>query len=455
MMTATESSPVAAPVRLSRLLRLAGPIVFAQIAFYGMQVTDTVIAGQLSSDVLAAVALGGTLNMIGFTFLLGIGLAVAPGVAQRFGAGVGAGGIGQFVSSSVALSVLLWGLWGASLWIWPGWVLEALDLEPPVRQAAIDYLRAISLGAPFLGLFFALRNSMEALGHSRPIMWLGLVAFVLNIPLDIALMRGFGPIPALGAAGCGLATALVHVALAAVMWWFFHGLAEFRPYRPQGRPALAGARELWGIGAPIGLALASEHAIFAAGGLLMTRFGTETLAASQIALNFTGIVFMVALGLGQATSVLVGQAAGAGSALGIRRAGQLGYLSTAVIAVLVTVLMLGFPDQIIAAYTSDAPVAAQAVIFIKIAAAFHFVDAMQALGAGALRGLKDTRYVMFATTLAYWGVGGALFIWLFQVQRAGPAAIWWIYCAALGVAALALGLRFYRQVRIVAPSLAS
>ncbi len=443
----SPSRRMLAPPSLSRLLRLAGPIVTAQMAFFGIQTTDTIIAGRMGAEVLAAIALGGTFLMMGFTFLIGFALAVAPGVSHRFGAGASEGEIGRYASSSMVLCVVLWTLWGAALWVLPEPLLIWLDIAPSMVAECSAYLRAISLGAPFLGVFFALRNVMEALGHSRPIMWLGLLMLLLNIPLDLLLMYGAGPIPALGATGCGLATAIIDVLLAASMLYCFWRLPQFRGYRPQGRPRRTEVRETVVLGLPIALALASEHAIFAIGGFLMARFGAEVMGASQIALNFTGMVFMIALGLGQATAVLVGQAAGARDGPAVRKAGSLGFASCAVLAGMLALLLLWLPETIVRLYTREAAVAAHAVMFLKVAGIFHLFDALQALGAGALRGLKDTRYVMQATTVAYWGVGGTSFWYFFIRQESAPVAVWYIYLAALGAAAVLLGLRFWWQAR--------
>ncbi len=436
-----------APPSLSRLLRLAGPIVAAQMAFFGIHTTDTIIAGRMGADVLAAIALGGTFLMMGFTFLIGFALAVAPGVSHRFGAGASEEEIGRYASSSLALSVLLWSLWAAALWVLPVPMLSWLEIEPAMVAQCSDYLRAISLGAPFLGVFFALRNVMEALGHSRPIMWLGLLMLLLNIPLDLLLMYGAGPIPALGATGCGIATAIIDMLLAASMLYCFWRLPQFRAFRPQGRPRGPEVRETVVLGLPIATALASEHAIFAIGGFLMARFGAEVMGASQIALNFTGMVFMIALGLGQATSVLVGQAAGARNGPAVRQAGALGFACCAVLAGALAMLLLWLPETIVSLYTREVAVAAPAVMFLKVAGIFHLFDALQALGAGALRGLKDTRYVMQATTVAYWGIGGSCFWYFFIRQESAPVAVWYIYLAALGAAAVLLGLRFWWQAR--------
>ena len=179
----------------------------------------------------------------------------------------------------------------------------------------------------------------------------------------------------------------------------------------------------------------------------MTRFGTATIGASQIALNFTGMMFMIALGLGQAVAVLVGQAAGARQAAAVRRIGALGYQSMCVLSGGLALILLLLPQPIVRLYSDDPEVIAIAVSFLKIAGAFHLVDALQALGSGVLRGLKDTAFVMRATTFAYWGVGGLGFVWMFQVQQAGPQAVWWVYCAALATAAALLGLRFWWQAR--------
>ncbi|MGJ8668692.1 MAG: MATE family efflux transporter, partial [Oceanococcus sp.] len=377
------------------------------------------------------------------TFLLGFSLAVSPLVAHRIGERRAAKDIGQLAQSGLLFLVMLWSAFGALMWFLPALALAQLSLEDVVRSEAVAYLRMIALGTPFMGVFFALRNTLEGLGHSRPIMWIGFAALLFNIPLDLALMTGWGPFPELGAAGCGLATAIINAWLAGALCWLFWNDARFRPYRPQGRVRASLMREVAVLGFPVALALASEHALFAAGGLLMTRFGTDAMGAAQIALNFTGMMFMIALGLGQATSVLIGQAAGARDAQVVRRIGQLGYICMCALSSVIAAILLLFPGYIAALYTSDESVQLIAIGFIRIAGAFHLVDALQALGSGALRGLKDTTYVMQATSFAYWGVGGGLFVWFFHFNNADALTVWWVYCMALACAALLLGLRFF------------
>lgn len=434
---------------LGRLLRLAGPIVFAQLCFFGMNTTDTIVAGRMSAQVLAGVALGGTIMMIGLTFLFGFALAVSPLVAHRVGARAPACEIAQLNRSALVLLSVLWSAHGLLMWLLPPLILAYLPIESEVRVNATEYLRMLVLGSPAMGVFFALRNVMEGLGYSKPVMWLGMFAFLINIPLDVVLMTGWGVVPALGAAGCGLATAMVQLMMALGLCWLFLSDARFQPYRPQGKLSLAAIAEILRLGAPIALAMASEHALFAAGGLLMARFGTETLGAAQIALNFTGMMFMIAIGMGQASSVLVGQAMGRGDFAGVRMYGRLGYSCMFALSALIAIVMLSQARVIAAWYSSDAQVLAVAVSLIYIAGFFHMVDAFQALGSGLLRGLKDTRYVMFATLLAYWGVGGSSFVCLFvfNPQIASAAAVWWVYCAALACAAALLGGRFYWQLR--------
>lgn len=424
-------------------------MIMAQLAFFGMHTTDTIVAGRLGPEVLAGVALGGILMMVGFTFLIGFGFAVAPGVAQRFGAQAPAAEISQFVVSALAFSVAIWSLWGLLLWTLPPLLLARLPLEPLVADEALAYIRAAAIGTPFIGAFFVLRNALEGLGHSRPVMWLGLAALLLNLPLDIVLMHGWGPIPALGAMGCGLATSLVQALLATTMAILFARHRRYRAYAPRGRPQMAGVREVWWVGLPLGLALMSEHAIFAAGGLFMTRYGTAEVAANHIAFNVTGLAFMLALGWGQATAVMVGQAVGRGDRAAVRMAGALGYRVCAVVACGLAILLIVGADAVSRLYTRDPAVAAVAASFVRIAGAFHVFDALQALGAGALRGLKDTAYVLRATILAYWVIGGLAY-YVLIVRGAGSAqSIWWIFTLALGAAAGLLAWRFFSQTRLL------
>ncbi len=435
-----------APISLGRLLRLAGPLVAAQVAFLGMHTTDTLIAGRLGAEALAAVAVGNAVMMSGFVTFMGFCMAVSPGVAQRHGAGTQIAELRSFMLAGGSLAVLLWTLWGALLWTLPPWILPWLQLEPAVAAQATGYMRAVALGTPALGLFFAGRNLLEGLGYSRPIMWLGIMALLLNIPLDFAFMLGWGPFPALGATGCGVATALVDWALALAVLITVYRDPRFRAYAPRRADRLRRVDlvELLQVGSPIAAALFFEHLIFALGGLLMARFSTEAIAAHQITLNFVAMMFMVPIGLAQATSVLVGQAVGRRVGPDARRAGWLGYQAVAAFAVLMAIPMLVMPEAILRLYTDDTTVIPLGVVLLRVAGAMHLFDALQALGAGALRGYKDTSMILLITLLAYWGVGFPVCLWLAFAQSWGPSGIWWGFSAGLAVAALLLAWRFQR-----------
>ncbi|HEX5795132.1 MAG TPA: MATE family efflux transporter, partial [Geminicoccaceae bacterium] len=182
-------------------------------------------------------------------------------------------------------------------------------------------------------------------------------------------------------------------------------------------------------------------------GYLMGWIGTAELAAHQIALQCASVSFMVPLGLGQAATVRVGLAAGAGDAAGVRRAGVVALVMGGMFMGLMAIVMWTWPAAIIglfinAADPANAGVLSIAVTFLGIAALFQIVDGGQVIGAGALRGLKDTRWPMVFAAFAYWVVGISMALGLGFGAGLGGLGIWIGLALALAVAALLMIGRF-------------
>lgn len=428
-------------------LRLAWPIIAAQLSFASMGTVDTLFAGRFSAEALAAVAVGANVFFMLFVLFMGLFMAVSPIVAQRWGAGRPLGEIGGVLGSALLLALVLGLGWTLLTLALVNPVLDLLALDAPTRAGASGYLRAIAWsGVPFC-LSFVLRNGAEGLGLTRVPLWAGLVGLVGNILGDYALMYGHWGAPRLGPAGAGWATVIaagLMVLTYAACYRRVPQLAALRPLAraPQRRADLA---TLLRLGLPIAAILTAEAWLFLAGALLMARFGGEIIAAHQIAINFASLTFMVPLSIGMATTVRVGHAAGAGDHAGAALRGRVGMLLGGVFALLSASLMLGAPAWIVHLYTDVPPVAAVAVGFLAYAAVFQLFDCVQATANGALRGLHDTRIPMLITLAAYWGVGMPLAVWLAFHTTVGPPGIWWGFIAGLGVAALGLASRFVRK----------
>ena len=259
--------------------------------------------------------------------------------------------------------------------------------------------------------------------------------------------------PALGAGGLGLASALVMCLQALGMGAYlartrrFADLRLFSRYEPPQWPAIRG---LLALGLPIGVTWLMEGGLFVATALVIGRLGEVPAAAHQIAINVASLCFMVPMALAEATTVRVGHAVGRGDGDGLRRAAYAG-LTLVLVTQLITGAALLFGNEAIAAlYTGDAAVITLAAALLLLAAAFQFPDGVQVLSVGALRGLKDTRMPMLIAAFAYWGIGmplGAVLGLGLGVPAQGPVGMWIGLIAGLTVAAVLLGLRFLRISR--------
>lgn len=428
-------------------VRLALPLIAAQLAAVGMNVVDAMLSGHLGAHTQAAVTTGAGVWSLAIITAIGTMMAVPPSVAQLDGAGrrheVGAL-FRQALWIAAGLGVLLWlGVRSAAP------LLDVIGVVPTLRADVVAFLHAIGWGAPALAAFFALRGLSEGLSLTRPSMYFSFGGLLVLAPLGYVLMYGKLGVAPMGARGSGIATAIV-------LWLEMLGFAAYvlrhRNYRALGlldrfewpRPRVIA--ELLGIGLPMAVTLLMEGGLFVAVALAIATLGEAVTAAHQIALNVATVAFMVPLGLALAITVRVGHAVGRGDGEGVRYAGYCG-IALALAAQFVSCgLMLGVPHGIAALYTHDAGVIALATQLLVLAGLFQFSDGIQVASNGALRGLKDTRVPMLITGFAYWGVGMPVGGWLAFGAGYGARGMWMGLIAGLTVAALLLFARFRRLV---------
>jgi MATE family, multidrug efflux pump len=423
--------------------RLAGPLIGAQLAYLGLSFIDTVMAGRLSAKALGAVAIGANSWSPLFLLLLGVLMAVPPTVAQLDGAGR-RGEIAPFarqalwVGLGVAVVVIL-----AASHLAP--VLRLFRVEADLVPIAQGYLDALCWGVPALAVYLLARFVAEGMSEPRPILLIGLLGLPVNVFADWALMYGKLGLPALGAVGCGYATAAVWWCQAAAMGLYLGLRPRYRRLGLFARleaPRAAEIREVLRVGAPIAVALFSEISMFAVVALVLGSLGLAAVAAHQVALNFVALTFMVPLGFALGITVRVGNAAGRREPAALRFSAFVGTGMAMAAQVVSATLMLTVPRWVIAIYTDDPAVTAVAVQLLFLAALFQLSDGLQVSAAAALRGLKDTRAVMLITLVAYWGVGLPLGYALAFGGGLGARGMWMGLIGGLTVAALLLAGRF-------------
>jgi len=433
---------------LLEMLRLAWPMVLAQVAFLGMILTDTLVAGRFSSQTLAGVSLGSSAVMPGLNLLTGLCLAVAPAVSRFLGRRESGAVVGGWVSGALLTGVLAWVVLLVGLQLAAAPLAAWLATDAVVEQEMQAYLRWSTLGFPLMGVFLVLRNVFEAHSCSRPVMWWGFTAVLLNIPLDLALVGGFGPIPALGAAGVGMATSLMQAMLGIGIFLTLRRHPRTRAVSLRwGAGSRAASREFLRLGMPIGFAFLAESSLFALGGLLMAQYGTAAVGAHQICVTLAALVFMMQVAIGQATAVLLGRSMGEEDVVAMRTVARIGVGLGLGLALLISLVFVLLGPMIVGLFSEDPQVRELGAVFIVWAAIFHVADAMQAIHAAAMRGIHETREIMRMTLAAYLLVSIPMMAALTLLFDAPATGIWWSFTAGLLIAAGLLMGRFWWHLR--------
>ena len=440
---------------LVETLRLAVPMALTQLGQIAMMTTDLALVGRLGEAAVAAAALAGTVYFISFTFGLGVVSAVAPLAAQAVGARDAhrvrrALRAGLWAALVISLPMMVFPLYGER-------ILLALGQAPEPSRLAQQYLLGMVWGATPALWLIALRGFMGALNRPEPVLWITLAAIPANAALVYLLIHGLAGLPQLGLFGAGLATSIVNGAMFLAGLWFAITRRPFAKYHVLGhlwRLDLGMMGQLLAVGAPISIAFLMEYGLFSSASLLTGLIGTTALAAHQIALQVAAILFMAPFGIGMAATIRVGHAAGRNDAAGVRRAGFAAALLGIVLGIIVTIAV-SLGRFAIARFflgntggNADATIALAAMLLL-VGTSFFITDALQAILAGALRGLKDTRMPLLFAVIGYWIIGfPAAWALGFQADL-GAVGVWIGLSIGTTVYAGLLCLRFWRLSRRV------
>jgi MATE family multidrug resistance protein len=431
---------------IRRLFTLAGPLIVNNLSIAGMQFADAVMAGRLGAPTLAAVAVGGSLWFFAFTMCMGILMAISPIAARHFGAGrkelIGRyTRQGIYLGVAFAIPVIL----VAQFLARP--LLVVIPIDGEFSEMAIGYVQAIAWGAPGMFIFLALRFTTEGIGVTKPIMYTSIFALVCNVFLNWVLIFGNLGAPALGAVGCGLASAITMWVIAIILLGYMLANPVYKPLEIFSRlspPRPEVFREVFVLGLPIAVTITAEAGLFNAVSVLMGTLGAAITAAHQIAINFAATMFMVPLALSSAITIRVGHELGAGQFVRARYAGAFGILVCGAFMTVSAIVLLVFRDAVVGLYTNDEIVKNIAISLLLMAAIFQVGDGVQIGAAGALRGYKDTRVPMMVNTFSFWVIGFPSAYLAAVTFKLPPAYIWGGFVCGLSIAAILLTWRFNR-----------
>jgi MATE family multidrug resistance protein len=430
------------------LLRLAVPIVMGEVGWMSMNFVDVAMIGRVGPTALAAVSLGSAVFIVFAIVCEGMMMGSDAMVSQDFGAGrIEECFRTLWAAAQLALPL---GLLCALLVAASARLLRPLGIAPEIVREAIPFLYAMACGLPALMGFVAMRVFLQVTHRVRVVAFAMVSANLVNLAGNYALIYGHWGLPALGATGSGLSTALARCYMMCVLL----GYMAWRNRREHWRLG-SYARRIYPErmkmivrrGGPAAAQIALEVGVFSAATLIAGRLGAVAVSGHQIALILASLTFMVPLGVAQATSVRVGNAIGRGDAEAANVSGWSGVALSASFMSCSAVVLWTLPRQIVHIFTDDPQVVQVGVSLLAIAAVFQFFDGVQVTTIGAMRGSGNTRIALLTDFVGWWLIGLPVGVWLCFGRGWGVRGLWVGLSTGLISIACVMALAWSRRVR--------
>jgi multidrug resistance protein, MATE family len=432
---------------------LATPLALANLLQMLTYAIDVMFIARLGEVELAASALAVSLFGLVLWALSSLCGAVAPLIAESIGSGNPSP---RPVRRSVRMALwlaMLSGIAGMGLCLLLDPIMRLSGQEPAIIALANDYNLVIVFSLVPMLLASVLRNFVSALG--RPIFATVITAVGIGVNAlgNYAFIFGKLGAPALGLTGAAIATiitALFSLGAYVIAIRLDPALHRYRVFVRLFAPDWQRFALLLKIGVPIALTVTAEAGIFGAAAFMMGNFGAAQLAGHTVALQLAALAFQVPFGVGQAAAIRVGYFYGARDREGIKRAGWVAMaLGTGFMALTASAMVLA-PEALLAIYVdptdmTNAALVGFALQYLLLAAIFQLADGVQAVAAGALRGLQDTRVPMWIAIFSYWVPGIGLSIGLGFFTPLQGTGVWIGLATGLFFAAVLLIRRWSQR----------
>lgn len=446
-LTPTVAAPQLKPrqllLEMRRTLRLAIPLIVAQLLQMGNGLVDALVAGRLGSAQLAAGGIAAGIWFVASILCVGLLAGLSPTLSRLIGQGRRriVGGVfrqGLWLGAAVGLCALLCVLlMSATL---DHWSLKP-ELVPYIRQ----YLITACWSLPAFAVVMVARNVLEATGLTRPVMLVQLAGLGINILADLGFGLGWFGLPRLGLVGIGVATSVVTVSMAIALIIVLRRprFSRYELFSQFDWPQWTTLRSLLTLSIPIYLTLLFESGLFFATGVQMGMIGTLEAGAHNIAISLSGACYMLPLGLSFALTARTGQVYGRESWPSIRLRVVSGVLLTLLLALSTAIALVLFRHQLTGLYSTDVAVQALAAQLLVLAAVFQLSDGAQVAFIGLLRGIQDTRVPMLINAVAYWGIAFPVGYVLAHHVGYGAHGLWYGLIIGLTLSALLQAWRLW------------
>jgi len=436
-----------------KLFTLAFPIITTQFSQMAMGVVDTMMSGHAGTTDLAAVAIGSSIWIPLIYLFAGILTAITPTVAHFCGANTHQK-IGHTIRQSLWIGLFL-SLTGIIILVLTENLFIFMQVEASVIPIATRYIIAIAWGLPAMIGFFILRDLNEGMKNIIPVMLIGLLGLLVNVISNYLLIFGNFGAPELGGEGAGWATTITHWIMLLVLFVYVMRSKNFKQINLLAMdfsPDFKELKQLITLGLPIGITFFVEGSIFSVIALFIASLGIITIAANQIALNFSSLVFILPLSLSISLTIQVGHYMGAGQIQQARDTIKAGYFISFCISIISAIIIFNFASGIAGLYTDHPEVIMLAVSLMYFTAMYQFSDGIQLCSAGSLRGMKDTAVPMIFSIISYWIIGFPLGYTLALTDiitlPMGAKGFWIGLLVGLTFSAILMTFRLYSKLKI-------
>jgi len=417
----------------AELVRLGWPIAVSTLSYSLMTVVDTLFVGRLGASALAGVGLGGVISFTLLCFGVGLLRSLKVVISQACGAGR-RNLVPGYLKGGLAVTAAV-GAAAALVGPLIGPLVRMLAAGEETGHFAQAYLTVRSLGAPFALFAVALRETRYGLGDSRTPMRAALCANLANIPLNALFIFGLG----WGVRGAAVATVLAYVVELALL-----ARSLNREELRQGRFEWTTVREVWRIGVPLGAEFFLDVSAFSFLAVLIARMGEVQLAGHQIALQLSQFVFLPAIALADAASILAGQAVGANDDPLVHRVARRGLALCCGYTTAAGVVFGLCAESLVRGFSPDPAVQNTAAGLLRCAAVLNAFFGAHVVARSVLRGTGDVRFSAYVTVTFAWVVTPPITIWLGLREGWGALGGWVGLCVEVLVGAVLLWWRLGR-----------
>ncbi|MCY7296399.1 MATE family efflux transporter [Alteromonas sp. a30] len=438
---------------IKTLAKLAWPLLIAQVTQTLMGVSDTVMAGHASATDMAAVAVGASLMFPCMIFLQGVIMALPPIISRLHGKGethaiINTGHQAFWLSIGLSLPFFVLSFYTPEM-------IALIPMEEALRHITSDYLRYVFAGFPAFVFYQVLRQYGEGLSVTKPSMLIMFIGLLVNIPANYIFINGHLGLPALGGAGCGIATTLVYCAMLIATWLYCKyakKMADYPFFAHFHGPQWPEMKKLLKLGVPTAFTLLFEVTLFTVVAVLLARYGTKVVASHQIALSISSVFFMLPFSVGMASTIRIGYLLGRDQPDTAKSSVNNALILSVSIAAINAVFCYGFRYELSSLYSIDKAVIEMASSLMLLAALFQFSDAIQIVAGCALRGYKDAKAMFYLSFVSYWVLGLSTGLTLAMTDWIVPAmqakGFWIGFIVGLTAAAIVLIIRLrYVQKR--------